>query len=333
MYHKLAFIAILFITAYIAVKNYWRIQLMYNSALLSCYTPSSFTIPEKYKSSHDNFTNLGTNIIKQKSVVLCTLLRDVAHKMPELIQRAEKIGGLFGSYHVLVVENNSSDGTRKKLIEWKNKNPKIIILGCGVNVPEECSLDFAKVKTEGHSVDINRINKMSNLRNIYLDYIRNTPELATTDYTIIADLDLIGNVYLDGITNTIGHLSANENAAGMCANGIYRWGGFNLYYDTYAFLEPDEEFDINYKYIHDLKKGLGVRYPRGHPPVYVSSCFGGFTIYKTKSLLSNNVKYDIQDTDNVLCEHVLLHNNIKSSSKQNAMYHNPSMINLVMLND
>lgn len=320
------------------LKNYWRIQLMYNSSLLSCYTPSHFSIDEKYKASHDKFTKMGSKMMKTKTIVICALLRDVADKIPEIIQRTEKIGNLFKNYYVLIVENNSSDETRNILIKWKNNNNKITILGCGINIPDNCSLSFAETKTEGHSVDHKRINKMSQLRNIYLDHIRNTPNLANTDFTIVADLDIIGNVYLDGIANTIGHLSDNEsefyNAAGVCANGIYRWGGLNIYYDTYAYLDHNEDFNINYKYIHDVKKGLGVRYPRGHPLIPVASCFGGFTIYKTNVLLDKNVICDVQTSENILCEHVLLNKNIaKYSTNNTGMYHNPSMINLVMLND
>jgi len=128
---------------------------MYNSSILSSYTPESF--------QNDNpITKIniekGFQIARTKTVVICTLLRDVEHKLPELIKRAERVGSIFKDYKVLVVENDSNDNTRSKLLSWAKINPKVLILGCGENV-EKCSMKEALGKTEGHSVNAYRINK------------------------------------------------------------------------------------------------------------------------------------------------------------------------------
>jgi len=201
-------------------------------------------------------------------------------------------------------------------------------------------------KTDGHSVDRQRIEKMVKLRNIYLDYVKKF--FPNFDYTIIWDLDIIGMVYLDGIQNSIYHLEKDKkdkykdkykydeddkDIDAICAYGIYRWGGVSLYYDTYAHISNNsnsKEFHISNKLSHDIKTGLSVKYPRGTPPIKVKSCFSGFTIYKTRSLLGDHIKYDMtpEISNNLECEHVRLHKKLNGE-----MCMNPSMINLVMLND
>jgi len=331
----LFYFSVLVFTIFYLFKNYWKLHLMYNPSLTSSFTPKHFQ-PTEYKSEYDRFVQLGFQKAAKSSVVICSLLRDVHHKMPEIIRRAEGLGSMFNKYYVVVVENNSTDGTREDLLAWSKKNPAVTVLGCGVNV-KECNITFASTKTEGHAVSHNRINKMSHLRNIYLDYLRNTPELSKTDFVFVVDLDLIGNVYLDGVANSLGHMSTTEGAAyqaaGVCANGVYKWPGFTVMYDTYAFLDLDDEFDLNTKTFHDIKKGFFTKHPWGHPPVLVKSCFGGFTIYDTKALLPKNVMCGIQHGENIKCEHVLLHEQINKNSPLKSMYHNPGMINLVALND
>lgn len=324
--HKILFFVVLAIIFFLVHRWYWKIQLMYNSSSFSMYTPDDiFSISPNLKENTDKMQNTGLAHLKTKSVVITTLLRDAAKNLPQIQRRAEKVGKIFKDYRIIVVENDSSDGTRIRLLEWRKRNPKIIILGCGVNSPEECHIPSASQKTDGHSVDRKRIGKMVGLRNVYLDYIkRNLPHF---DYTVMWDMDIIGTVYLDGIINSIGHLETSKNTDGICAYGIYRWGPLTLYYDTYAHLDHGDNFHIDLKTIHDLKKGLAVRYPRGTPPKKVDSCFSGFTIYRTSSLLGKEVRYDMSGEENLECEHVRLHKHLKN------MYMNPSMIHLVLMNE
>jgi hypothetical protein len=268
-----------------------------------------------------------------KKVIIATMVRDVNHKIPQIIQKIERTGQLFLDYVVLIVENDSEDGTRASLLEWAKKNPRVKVLGCGVNV-QECKLPKAP-KTVGHGIERPRIQKMVDLRNIYLDEIKNeysgvsggTPEY---EYVIMWDTDLIGSVYLDGIANSVGILSEQPDIDTICANGIYRWGLFTIFYDTYALIHKGEKFHVRDKMKHDIRKGLWeARYNRGDPIVEVDSCFSGFAIYRTECLLDQDVKYEMtSDPTNVLCEHHTICSKIKGKKMLN-----PSMINYVLLND
>src|SRR5205085_1589426 len=165
------------------------------------------------------------------------------------------------------------------------RSSDLTILGCGYNA-EKCSMPKAP-KTDGHYVDYQRIEKMARLRNIYLDEVKKVyRDDPTWDYVIMWDLDMLGSVYLDGIQHTIGLLSREPTLDVVCAYGIYRWGPMVLFYDTYALLHPGEEFHIDMKTIHDIRKGwFEAKHQRGDAPFEVDSCFSGFAIYRTSSLI------------------------------------------------
>ena len=300
--------------------------MMYNSSIVSFYTPEVF--PFATASTEQQYTRYvfkGEKHALQSRCIVTALVRDVADRLPEIKKKAERVGALFADYRILIVENDSSDGTRKLLLEWSRENPKVSVLGCGINV-EECSLPKMP-KTDGHQVDRGRIEKMVTLRNIYLDHIKT--EYPDFDYVVMWDLDMIGNVYLDGIQNTLGWLAERPEIDVVCAYGIYRWGLFTLFYDTYALLHLGEKFHIDLKTIHDIRKGIWeAKYSRGDPLVPVDSCFSGFAVYRVSGLLGDGVIYDMSGEDNLECEHVRLNVKIKGRKVIN-----PSMINLVLLND
>lgn len=322
-------------------KGYWRLQMHFNATSLALYTPDTFPLLEEGREEYEKMVHLGKKHASESTVVICGMLRDTAKNIPNIQRRVEKLGSLFKDYRVLIVENDSTDGTREKLLKWRERNPRVNILGCGINA-KECHLSFPK--TEGHGVDRKRIDKMINLRNMYLDEVRRS--YPSIDYTIVWDLDIIGSVYLDGVQNSMGYLgydlvnsqgtassrgtaNSQPKISAMTANGMYRWGILTLYYDTYALLQHEEGFDINYKTASDVRKGLGFRYVRGQYPVNVKSAFGGFSIYRTRSLLADSVDYtqSASDGDNILCEHTNLCKKLRG-----IVYVNPSMIHYILLN-
>jgi len=328
--HKVLFWIVLIVAICVLFKCYWRVQIMYNSDLYSLYTPkNAFPVIKEKEIEHEYLTNKGFEIAKRKSIVICGLLRDAENKIKEIKKKVESVGALFGNYIILIVENDSSDNTRDVLLKWSKENPRVTILGCGINV-SKCSLPKASRKTEGHHVDASRIEKMVRLRNIYLDYIKKHESLRDFDFMAVWDMDTVGSVYMDGVVNTVAQFSRLPNVDAICAYGIYRWGPFKVYYDTYAHIDEGDVFHIDLKSLHDAKKGLLTRYSRGEDPVKVVSCFSGFTMYKIPSIISNKIYYDMTPPSeaNLECEHVRLHRKLSGQ-----IYLNPSMINLVLLND
>jgi len=300
--------------------------MMYNSTSLSLYTPNFFKIADREKLEY--YTKLGYEYAPKQKIIITTMVRDVIKNIPAIISKAEKVGSLFADYRILIVENNSTDGTREALLAWSSKNPRVTVLGCGVNAPS-CSLTFANNKTIGHEINRGRIDKMTHLRNIYLDYIKNTPELHDFEYTMMWDLDIVGIAYIDGISNSIGHFVTRKDVDVITAYGIYRWGYITVYYDTYAHLDlGEEELDVKNKTAHDIEKGFGIKCKRGEDLIPINSGFGGLTIYRTSVLLRPEVTYTVSPGENIECEHVRLHRVIGKG-----IYMNPSMINYVLKNE
>lgn len=313
---RIILILAILLLIYLLYKYYWNIQFNFNDQILNSITPPVF--------SNGYTPEINCNC-RQIRVVFASLLRDVENRLPQIIQKVEHMGSMFLDYRVLIVENDSKDKTREILLLWAKQNPKVIILGCGKNT-KECSMKFPK--TIGHSVDYTRIKKMVDLRNIYLTEIQKNYNFY--DYVIMWDLDIVGNVYLDGVSKTIEYFENNPYISVICANGIYRWGPLNLFYDSYATLDLNETFHIDTKKIHDIRKGLFEhQHSYGEDLVEVQSCFSGFAIYNMKYLLDLDVYYELNtDNNNIECEHTTFHKKLKGKK-----YINPSMIYLVLKND
>lgn len=297
-------------------RQYWKIQLYFNSHALGDETPNDLfpcVSPRIYKF----YRKLGEIVCKKSKVVICALLRDASSNIDYIRRKAKSLTSKFQDYRILIVENDSSDDTRKKLLKWSKEDDKVIVLGCGIN-SNECNLKFPK--TENRRVFYSRIWKMAYLRNIYLDYVKGF--FSNFDYTIVWDMDLLSSIYLDGIMNSFGYLCCRKHEIDVvCSYGIFRWPMFDLFYDTYAYSELGEEFDINIKHILDLRRGLTVKFNRGESIRKIQSGFSGFAIYKTSSIV--NKKYFVDEK--IECEH-------SSLTKGLNVYINPSMINFVLRN-
>jgi hypothetical protein len=296
---------------------------------MSIYTPDSFPIRCGRSEIIKNDLGKGRVIASQSGIVIVGLLRDVSSLTDMIRKKLEHIGSYFKRYIVILVENDSNDDTRKKLLNWVDENPRVTLLGCGINV-RECSIPASSEKTIGHMVDRKRISKMVNLRNIYLKYLKESIDPDLYRFTAVWDLDLIGSLYADGLFDSVYQLEKNRGLSAICAYGLYRWLGFwPIYYDTYAHIDQNESFHIKHKLEHDLVKGLtkGL-YLRGDPLLPVQSCFSGFTLYKTKDLILENVIYSMTPSkSNIECEHVRLHSTLPGK-----IVMNPNMIHLILLN-
>lgn len=322
--HLLVVIVAFALFIFLFVNEYWKVQLIVNIDQIGTNAHSKF-----YSSDSDRMSIFrervgeGEQLIKDKRVVICGMVRNVERNVSKIIKKVERLGKKFQDYAVLVVENDSKDRTRELLLEWVNKNPKVTILGCGINA-KSCSIDIAKDETTEHSVTRSRIEKMAFLRNIYLDEIKNF--YYDWDLAIIWDLDIVGTVYFEGILNTLSYM---KNIPVMCAYGSRCFGDKCIYYDTYAHK------DISPSPLEDtVGKDNSVRLNNVHLigdfPIEVKSCFSGFTIYKIPFLLHENIFYDTNQE--IECEHTLLHQKIKDTFDAH-IYMNPSMLHLVLNND
>ena len=297
-----------------------KIHLLHKHYLESIYTPKNLECSiDKNKSSE------GLNFFSDKKIIIAGLIRNSSKTIPLIRKNLGKLTKIFKDYKMLIVENDSKDSTRKDLLSWHNDDPKITILGCGINA-NECIL---KLPSTGHEHNIDRIEKMSMLRNIYLSYITNHPDdFSGFDYTIIWDLDITGTFYIDGIGLSGYYFKNKKEVKGMCANGIkinnFGFTTIRGYFDPYAHAELGDR--KNYSPADGIWRGMNQEQCESTDIRKVLSCFNGFAIYRTNAILNKKYGFDIMD-GYASCEHTALHEQI------NGMYINPFMVFIVLDNN
>ncbi len=201
--------------------------------------------------------------------VYCCLARDC---MPWIANNLYKVMAFKNPEDkIIVVENNSKDGTKeflkdltyshnkKSLLDsYSDDDPdnEIILIGKDNNVPRY-----------GQKPLKERADYLADVRNSYLDYIKEHFD-KTIDRMILFDSDL----WDLGTQNW--HTLFTEHAA-TCANGLIhiQVGNMNhmIYYDSWAYLHLTEDF------VHGVKNPIPLMQPPGL--VEVRSAFGGAAAY------------------------------------------------------
>jgi hypothetical protein len=265
----------------------------------------------KYTKQVNNFTET----TKKKNILIIGLIRDNERSIINLENYINFIKEYFNDYNVIILENDSKDNTRKNIIDWSQRDEKIKL------IPDNYFQQFKNIlkhKT-GHSTDQRRIRKMSILRNILLQYIREFYNSDYWNYLILIDFDIIGYLYIDGIIQSIGYLETRD-ANVITANGIrYKGEGKKMiYYDNFAFLNMKNNIENkkrpNNKHIYNNIKIT-------QDLLRVKSAFGGAAIYKMNKILDNNFTYDYcKKNGKIACEHSYF------NSKINKIYLNPFLV-------
>jgi hypothetical protein len=279
-----------------------------------------------------------SEFFKHKKVLICGLLRDSEDQVQFLRDSVTSpsngetpsvlasLTSLFGDWRLLVGENDSSDDTRGRLLAWAAVDDRVRVLGCGVNATT-CKLNMPP--TISHGPGIKRIEKMTYLRNLLLEYA-NQPEFKDFDYLVMTDLDLKGYVYLDGLWNTAYHFETDPSVDAVSAWGYALtpicWGALTMrnFQDPYAHKASTDELENN-EATHSLTFPLRNFFAYGDKPVTVVSSFGGLTFYRLRSVLGLRYINEVNTHGQARCEHVTLHRQLK-------MMMNPTMIHCVTSN-
>lgn len=253
----------------------------------------------------DEEIKAGGQEISNSRVVFAGLIRDHQDRIPYIQKRLESLGKSFRDYHILVVENDSIDKTREKLLEWHQKNPKVTVLGCGENVPK-CELNLEK--TIEHSRRTRRIKKMSYLRNLYVDYLHE--HFSDWDYLVVNDLDLLADLSDMGWRSAFGHLKQDPSLSAVSAYGYYDLWFKKLFYDDFAFVPLNSPIEVPVSKNQMGRFGVKDKIETelhlletNKELVEVKSAFSGLTIYRI-SHIPKNARYDYCcSKDKEACEH------------------------------
>ena len=269
--------------------------------VLSSFPETAFPPPAELRAGYEERVAAGRERMREVSVVICGLARDVCDALPNTVARIERQGEMFRDYRVIIYENDSQDGTLGYLWAWRQENPAVVILTERLGNPRW-----------GQVPDPTRAAQMAYYRNQYLRYALS--RYGDFDFLLGIDLDLPDGWSYDGVANTFGH----EGWDMVGSYGIQHvpYAGrrrYPVFFDVWAFRE------VGHPKAHVLKEINPRVYRRGQPLLPVWSCFGGLGVYRMEALRSG-CEYDGGD-----CEHVTLHRAMRERGFDH-LFMNPSQI-------
>lgn len=259
------------------------------------YLPSSKDISlENYEplaTLDKNKLLAGQKEMAKHKIIITGITRDNAVDLPIMIKHIEYVGEFFGDYRVILIENDSTDGTKAIIDNWQNANKKVKVI----------SQDYRNTKRPS-------IKFLADVRNKYLEAIEKDIKYENFDIMMVVDMDMSYGFDVRGIMHSFSQINRWDS---VCSNGISNQKG--EMYDMFAF--RNEEFP--WKPIDNPEKYWSEVVPRGQKvydisldliPVY--SCFGGLGIYKID--FTKSCRYDSIQGD---CEHLPFHECIKENHK------------------
>lgn len=237
-----------------------------------------------------------------KTIVIAALARDCADALERNIPRIEELRKHFKNSHIVIIENDSKDDTKKILQEWSSvcENIHLIMKDFGtLTIPNKTK------DNPNPSTSIHRIEKMAFYRNMYMNYIRTT--FNSLDYLLVMDID-INDFSINGIIKSM--TEAPSNWGGLFAFGIeyITIGKLKikpLMYDMFAYIHNSMPYPFTPQYLFEQKRKIISRVRKEcYSPCL--SAFGGVGIYKWEII--KNMSYTVQYNQNpiiqVLCEHI-----------------------------
>mmetsp|Transcript_97657 Transcript_97657/g.172999 ORF Transcript_97657/g.172999 Transcript_97657/m.172999 type:complete len:397 (-) Transcript_97657:140-1330(-) len=242
----------------------------------------------------------GREAVAAKGLVMAGLLRDDGDPTAELLGALHQVGSAFARHHLIIIENDSKDSTRKNM----DKECLSDHAWCF-----EVNLPFLGPKKQDQGV-AKRIEHLTWLRQQLLSQVRRFVSGSTEswDFVLMFDGDLFsdGNAGFDptstlslfGFRGTSGKTVADAPPDVVCANSIQRgWHGPGRYRDSFALrvLSFDEVRlpDTEYFWYEDNKL------------VPLQSCYSGLALYALPGLVKSPCGYEY--VDERTCEHVVFH--------------------------
>lgn len=277
----------------------------------------------------------GKKHMATKTIAVAGLLRNCKENISFLQNFYRELSRHCKTSRMVIVENDSTDGTREELLRWNAQDSSVTVLcasaDMGVN-QKKCPSDGRCSKEYNKSPSRARIAKMAFLRNVYLEYLQKN--LDKIDYVLVMDMDLHGQLFIDGLCDSLTHMEEDPRLDAVACNGMLMascsLSATNLtYYDSFAYVaegEVGEWTTLFDKRSHDdeVIRYTSKKYLRGSMELDpVASAFGGACLYRAISL--RGLRYS-SSSDRYVCEHTRLHQNLKR------MAVNPRMLFIIEKN-
>lgn len=249
-----------------------------------------------------------------KTVLITALARNCNRSLIDNIPLIEKLRGGFTKSYVLVIENDSTDGTKQTLKKWQKQSVGIKLV---MNDFNTLTIPAISSDCPDPGSSMYRISKMVKYRNMYIDYANSLEE--KIDYLIVIDIDIV-SFSVSGVINAI--IKAPSDWGGLFANGCQYWriGKCNVFrrqYDLFAFKKNITDV-LNAKYRFAYKRTIDTCISKTAYYECVSA-FGGLGIYRWNVVRGQ--KYAaVQNPDSpneALAEHIPFNENIVNKGYKN----------------
>ncbi len=159
---------------------------------LADFPEDAFSCDVPHLDAYRGRVERGRDRMRGSSVVVCGLCRDVRHVLPRLAARVERLGGMFREYRVVLLADDSADGTREFLSDWRTSNPRVEILGDLPGSPRRPPGPRRLPAPGGWPGAETATGTTS------------SPGYADFDHAIVVDADATGGWSYDGIAHTFG---------------------------------------------------------------------------------------------------------------------------------
>jgi hypothetical protein len=250
-----------------------------------------FPVDEEFRELFFAVAAEGKAAAAMMKVCIVGMARDIAGVLPVSLSRLESIGELFGQWSAVVVENDSKDETKEKLLAWEEKHLGKVIVDCR---------DLGRERLSGFEAA--RVERYAEYRTRYRDIALD--HFGDAEFIIAVDLDPWGGWSEWGILNGIGWMDRLPKAGGMASLSLFEQeaptttggtGSLLCHYDQWAWR------GVGWAPRWERHFPLWLP-PVGSPPVRCNSAFGALCIYRADPFFSHapvSVDGDI--------EHVGLH--------------------------
>lgn len=261
--------------------------------------------------------------IGNSTLVIGILARDCISGLRSNIPRVEELGKKFREYHVIVYENDSTDGTKECIEQWARENTNVVAICEDLN---QVTIPKKSRYAPKPSKSLWRIEKMAGFRNRVLQEVNSR---FSPDYFCFIDID-IESFSPSSIVEAIE--KAPEDWGALCASGHLYYSNpdgtdypANFQYDAFAFYSEDSKPEKMGKFVvshqwHLISAWTAEELVRSHQFSSCRSAFNGIAVYKwdvIKDLRYRTMQNkELEECGASICEHLPFHSDIISNGKK-----------------